>query len=580
MIEKNTSKFPLLGLLSAQFTGAFNDNAWKLIAFTLATRPLLQEALQHDFDINQASQYQATLALLTFLIPFLICSFPAAIYADYVSKRTMIVAMKGFEVFLMFGAAISLWFSPANLLLPFLFLGLMGVHSALFGPAKYGILPEILPKERLSSGNGLSEMWTMLAIIFGTALGPVLLAADEGGTLPQYSWTAPALLTVISLFGFLCSLMIPKTEASATETTSYFEPIFEGWSSIRKDRSLWLVMFGSVVYWLMTSLIGQNILVYAKVMVTNLGESIGENGELFQGIAPAAYGLGVACGAVLAGRVSRGRVEQGLIPVGSILFAFSIFLLGVIQPQMGGTVFLLILSGISSGLIIVPIHSLMQIKSPSGNRGAIIALGNMMDIVGMIAGSLLAGLMAAMGLKIGAILVLSSFCIMGGACWAVRLLPDALIRLAFIFLTRTFYKVRPLGMDDLPKDAPYYVIQKGGMTVLDALLISAMIDRPAKILIPKEWYEEWFIRPVARVLRAIPVEDSNDLARKLKVLNKLEDGSETTPAKAIVMGNFDCEAESGWVRVPIQLEYVCEMELLQYPKIRSYKATVDFQPIS
>lgn len=578
MTDIKQSRFPLFGLLSAQFTGAFNDNAWKLIVFTLATRPLLQGLINHEADINQASQYQATLALLAFLIPFLLFSFPAAMWADSISKRSTIIAMKGFEVALMVGATVSLWFDPTNLLLPFIMLSLMGVHSALFGPAKYGILPELLPKEKLSAGNGLSEMWTMLAIIFGTAMGPILLAADGGGAFPAYSWIAPAMLTGLSLIGFFSSLTIPRTGATTFTKESHLKPIVEGWAAIRKDRILWLVMLGSVVYWMITSLIGQNILVYAKVLVTALGESIGENGELFQGLAPASYGVGVAIGAVLAGKLSRGRIELGLIPIGAIAFAVSTFLLGVIEPAMSGTIFFLILAGVSSGFLIVPIHSLMQVRAPAANRGAIIALGNMMDIVGMIAGSLLAGFMATLGLGIGAILILSSFCVMAGAYWTVRLLPDALIRFAFIILTKTLYKVRAVGMEHLPKNEPFYVIQRGGMTILDALLISAMIDRPAKLLIPKQWYEEWFIRPIAEILKAIPIEDSADLAKKLKALNKMEDGSEATPAKAIVMGSFDCdsEAETGWVRVPIDLEYVCDSPVLNFPKIVSYKAIIEF----
>lgn len=576
MIQQKQTRFPLLGLLIAQFTGAFNDNAWKLVVFTLATRPLLQGLLSDEVDFNQASQFQATLSLLIFLIPFLLFSIPAAIWADHVSKRSMVIAMKGFEVVLMFAATVSLWWAPDQLLYPFIVLGLLGVHSALFGPAKYGILPEILPKEKLSSGNGLSEMWTMLAIIMGTAIGPVLLAADGGGAFPANSWIGPAWLMLLSLVGFISSFSVPKTQAAGSRSGSYLQPIRDGWEIIQKDRPLWLAMIGSVVYWMITSLIGQNILVYAKALVTTLGESIGENGELFQGLAPAAYGIGVALGAVLAGRLSRGRIEYGLIPIGAIAFSMMTFLLGVIQPGMAGSIVLLILTGASSGFLIVPLHSIMQVRTPLGNRGTVIALGNMMDIVGMIAGSLLAGAMAALGLGMGTILILSSFCVIAGAYWSIKLLPDALIRFAFIVLTKTFYKLRPIGMERLPKDEPYYVIQRGGMTVLDALLISALIDRPAKLLIPKQWIEEWYIQPIAQILRAIPVEDSADLSRKLKALNKMEDGSEVTPAKAIVMGDFDCEQESGWVRVPIDLEYVCDAPVLKFPKIVSYKATVEF----
>ena len=115
-------------------------------------------------------------------------SLPAGALADQMSKRTVILLTKFLELILLGAATISIFLAPTALFLPFALLGLMGAQAALFGPAKYGIIPEILPKERLSQGNGALEMWTMLAIIAGTGLGPLLLAADGGGKDGSLTW--------------------------------------------------------------------------------------------------------------------------------------------------------------------------------------------------------------------------------------------------------------------------------------------------------------------------------------------------------------------------------------------------------
>ncbi len=65
---------------------------------------------------------------------------------------------------------------------------IMGVQAALFSPSKYGILPETLPHEKLSSGNGLMEMWTNLAIIGGTVAGGIIVYSRGLG--PGWGHTA------------------------------------------------------------------------------------------------------------------------------------------------------------------------------------------------------------------------------------------------------------------------------------------------------------------------------------------------------------------------------------------------------
>ncbi|HEV2174847.1 MAG TPA: MFS transporter, partial [Nitrospira sp.] len=143
---------PLRGLLISQFCGAFNDNAWKLMVALLAIRQLVSITAPGP-EFETASQTQTTLAFVVFTFPLALVSTVAGLLADRVSKRTVIILMKSVEVLLMSAATVALWINPAGGILPLIVLGGMGIHSALFSPAKYGILAELLPHERLAAGN-------------------------------------------------------------------------------------------------------------------------------------------------------------------------------------------------------------------------------------------------------------------------------------------------------------------------------------------------------------------------------------------------------------------------------------------
>src|SRR5262245_40591521 len=168
-----THQRPLRGLLAAQFLGAFNDNAWKMIVTFLAVAPLDPVSAAYDAETQRVT----TIALIAFTLPLVLFSLPAGLLADRLSKRTMIVLLKGLELLLMLAAAVALAIAPHGGPVAIAILALMGLQSALFSPAKYGILPELLPHERLVAGNGQLELWTFLAIIGGTAGGGPLLDA-------------------------------------------------------------------------------------------------------------------------------------------------------------------------------------------------------------------------------------------------------------------------------------------------------------------------------------------------------------------------------------------------------------------
>lgn len=515
LTNEKQQKRSLLGLLVTQFFGAFNDNAWKVMVFTLATRPLISQVADGTIDsFETSSQLIATLSLVIFLIPMMLFSLPAGALADQMSKSRVIVLTKILEVIIMGACAVSLYLAPTQLLLPFILLGLMGLQSAFFGPAKYGIIPEILPTEKLSKGNGDLEMWTMIAIIAGTALGPVFLAADNDGQNTSLTWTGPLWLTVMSVIGLFGALFISKVPVARVQKQKISASLKGALATITTDRVLKLAVIGSTLYWTMISLIGQNILVYAKKLVMDL-----EKGELLQGIPPACYGIGIALGALLGGRFSGNRIEYGFIPLGAIGFAVSSLLLGIIEPSMAGTIVILIFMGMSSGLLIVPLHAIVQTRAPNEERGSIIALGNFLDIGGMTLGSLVAGGMAFLGFGLKSMLISSAFLAIAATIWCVRILPKALVRLGFIILTRTIYKLRVKDLDNMPKEGPILLVANH-VSIVDALFIMASINRPVRFIMNDYYYNKWYIHPLAKLMDVIPISSTASTRTLLQGMRK------------------------------------------------------------
>src|SRR6476661_2202812 len=157
-----TLKFPgLQPFLWTQFLGAFNDNFLKIIVSLVA-----MEAIG---PIDGPSYVAGV-----FVLPFLLFSGYAGALADRLSKRSVLVSVKVFEIVVMLVAGAGIWTHRMDVLLVAMFL--MGTHSTFFSPAKYGIVPELLPDDELSRANGLLEMTTFAAIVLGTTVGGELVA--------------------------------------------------------------------------------------------------------------------------------------------------------------------------------------------------------------------------------------------------------------------------------------------------------------------------------------------------------------------------------------------------------------------
>jgi acyl-[acyl-carrier-protein]-phospholipid O-acyltransferase/long-chain-fatty-acid--[acyl-carrier-protein] ligase len=479
--------------LIAQFFGAFNDNAWKYLVALLAINRVAAEVGRSGPAYEAASQWQTTIAFVVFTLPLMLVSLPAGVLADRLSKRTVIILLKAAEVGLMAAGSLALLATPAGGGWALLVLGLMGAHSALFSPAKYGILPEILPHHRLSAGNGLLEMFSNLAIITGTASGGLLLGLVGGAT-----WVAPLVLAGLAAVGFAASWTVPRVPSARAEG-GLASTVKSAWTAMRADRVLWLAVLGSVFFWAALSLVGQDLLIYVKVV---LGLS-----DALSGIPLAVAAAGIGAGAILAGRLSASKVEYGLLPLGAAGFACSALLLGALGPGVAGTLVLMVPLGVASGLLVVPLNALIQWRSPGERRGAIIALANVFVFGGILAGSLGAGALAHLGFSARGILVASAAATIAGTAWAMRLVPDACLRLALVLLTHSFYRLRVVGRSHVPTEGGALLVPNH-VSFVDGLLVLASLDRPVRFLVDRAYFHHFLLRPFMTALGAIPISSS------------------------------------------------------------------------
>jgi acyl-[acyl-carrier-protein]-phospholipid O-acyltransferase/long-chain-fatty-acid--[acyl-carrier-protein] ligase len=500
--------------LIAQFFGAFNDNAWKLMVALLAIRQVTAAVGPTGPAFEAASQTQATIAFVVFNLPLMLFSLVAGVLSDRLSKRTVIIAMKAGEVALMGAGTVALLRDPAGGWPALIVLGGMGVHSALFSPAKYGILPELLSYEQLSLGNGLLKMWTFFAIIGGTTAGGLFLGLSHASP-----WLAGLALTVLSVVGFIAAWTVPHVPAARSEG-GVGATIAVAWAALRADRILRLAIGINIMFWTIASLFGQDMLIYAKSRLALSDE--------LSGLPLAILGIGIGIGAVLAGRLSASKIEIGLIPPGCLSLAGGLLALGLIPPGLTGTLTLMAVLGIASGFINVPINALIQWRAPADRRGAVIALGNTFVFGGILAGSLGAGFLSQMGLSATDILLACAGVALIGTVIVLWLLPDSLLRFTVVLLPRLVYRVTVIGSESVPREGAALLVPNH-VSFVDGLLLMASLDRPIRFVVDARYAAYPLLRRLMKAMRVIPIasaEGPRVILRALRDAASALDGGE------------------------------------------------------
>ena len=511
-----------------QFLGAANDNIFKnafvvFVAFEAAALATIDAGM----IVN--------LIGAIFIVPFMLFSATAGQLADKYEKSRLIRLIKLFEIAIMIVGLAGFW--QRSVLLLFVALALMGIHSTLFGPVKYAILPQALRTEELVGGNGLVEMGTFIAILLGTIAGGLVVAIRPGGPV-----LAGALAIAVAVAGWLVSRAIPPMRAAAPSLKINWNPFTETWKNLRFAQGeivVWRSMLGISWFWF-----------YGAVYLAQLPEFtrsiLGGDEHVFTFLL-ATFSVGIGVGSLLCEKMSGRRVELGLVPFGSIgltLFAIDLWLatrhmtagvaggLGVFLASAGHwrvTADILLL-GMFGGFYIVPLYALIQARSAPTHRSRIIAANNILNALFIVAS---AGL--AIGLLQSGVTIPQLFLVVGlmnaiVAIYIYALVPEFLMRFLAWLLVHTFYRVREEGLDNIPAQGPCILVCNH-VSYVDAVVIAACVRRPIRFVMDHRIFRIPLLSFIFRTMRTIPIAPAKEDAA-------MKDRAFAEAAKALAAGEI------------------------------------------
>ena len=283
-IKKGRSRF--IAMAITYFLGAFNDNFFKQAAMLLAVTAGL-------------SGLQGTATML-FSLPFILFSAHAGWFADRFSKKNVVVGAKILELGAMLVGAYGIISMNWSFILAMVFI--MAAQSTLFGPAINGSIPELYPKEYVTTANAVIKLVTTLAILAGIGLAGVALDQSWYATaIPFGNLLVAILVLVVSGIGVLVSFgVVKRPAAGARESFPWLGPVHSlvDLYKVRKDRLLLTAISGDAFFYFISSIV---VLVINVMGLTQLNLS-----QTMTSLLVVCLMVGVCAGSFLAAKIASG----------------------------------------------------------------------------------------------------------------------------------------------------------------------------------------------------------------------------------------------------------------------------------
>ncbi|MCH2212342.1 MAG: MFS transporter [Fuerstiella sp.] len=437
------------------------------------------------------------LGLGCFILPFMVFSPWSGWLADRFSKRRVTIALKIAELIIITAGLFTIRFGSLTMLFVILFL--MGTQSALLTTTKFGIIPELVPRRQLSAANGLSGLVTLVGVIAGTVAGNGLYGMSDRTGLSGL-WISAVALLGVAVTGLLASYPIDRVAAcrpSMPFPANLIRYSIRDLRLVMENRAIRRVTLGIVFFWSLASLSQLTIDTFVNNELEMKQDAVGPY--------LAVLSIGVGLGSVLAGWWSGGRVELGMVPLGSLMMTLA----SVLAFFSSGSPYLfgvsLFLIGLGGGLFSVPLNAFIQERSPHGQLGAILAAGNQLTAVGMIfVAMVFPFLRNQLGMASNQVFLLAGLWTLPIFLYVCWLIPRATIRFVVWLFSRTIYRVRKYGVENIPEQGSALLVANY-VTWLDAILILLASSRPVRLIAWADYVEGPLMGKLAGLFGIIPI---------------------------------------------------------------------------
>ncbi|MEO6840167.1 MAG: acyl-[ACP]--phospholipid O-acyltransferase [Bradyrhizobium sp.] len=495
-------------LFWAQFCSALNDNVLKNALVIM---------ILYGVASGQGGSL-VTVAGAVFIFPFFVLSALGGELADKYVKSVVARRLKFAEIFAACFAAAGFFLHSVPLL--FVALALFGAVAALFGPVKYGILPDQLSTGELAMGNALVEGATFMAILIGTIAGGLFVSGSA-----HMGWISLAVVG-LSVLCWAFASRIPATVPSAPDLAITRNP----WTStvrllktLYAEPRLWDGMVIVSWFWLVGAVV---LSLLPAVIKDGVGGS-----EAVVTLCLAVFAIGIAAGSLFAAHLSHVRPNLALVPLGGIVMGLvgldlawaighsahgSDVMPMAFATSAGGFRMLVdfFVFAFGGGLFVVPSFAAVQVWSAPSERARVIAAGNVLQAAFMVVGSLFVALLQAAGLAVAWIffgLAVASF----GVVWFVLATwGKEGVRDFGALMFGALFRVEVRGLENLPASGTRMLIAPNHVSLIDGPLLHAVLPVDASFAVDTGIAKAWWAKPFLKMIRHYTMDPSRPLAAR------------------------------------------------------------------
>ena len=445
------------------------------------------------------------------LLPFIFLFSPAGFISDKYKKTKVIEYASGAAIGIT--TLILLSYYLGLFWVAFLLTFVLAAQSAIYSPAKYGLIKEMAGNDKLAEANALVQAITIVSILAGAVIYSIFfeyLLQDRSmdpSEILKYIAPVGYFLVGASIAEYLLAKKLVK-EFKAVETEEKevmkFEPkeyknlsyLKSNLSVIKENRAVWLSIIGLSIFWGVSQVV-------VAIFGDHLKQTLDVNNTVIAQGLLAMSGIGIVFGSLFTGRASKNYIETGIIPLGALGIALSLYLIPSLSNLwlLGATLFVF---GFSAGLFIVPLNALIQFATPTNTLGKVLAGNNFMQNVSMFTFLLITALFGYLDFSSTALFYFVALVAFVGMGYTLIEMPQSLVRYIVKMVVGLKYTLRVNGLNNIDTDKGVLLLGNH-VSFLDWAILQMAYPKQIRFVMERSFYEKWYFKPFLKFFGAIPI---------------------------------------------------------------------------